>query len=106
MYIYIYKCKDKINQIQTNAVHTAKTTPPRLQGVQEGDAQVLLKARFDKAHGHPANAGAVLERNETWSRDTTKTNGRLIPHAVHVIIDRANPRQLEAPPNDGAFTNC
>ena len=61
--LYVYKCKDKINQIQTNAVHTAKTTPPRLQGVQEGNAQVLLEARFNEAHGHSANAGAVFERS-------------------------------------------
>ena len=30
--------------------------------MQEGDAEVLLQARFDEAHGHPANAGAVFER--------------------------------------------
>jgi hypothetical protein len=29
--------------------------------VQEGDAEVLLEARFDEAHGHPANAGIVFE---------------------------------------------
>ena len=82
--LYVYKCKDKINQI--HALPTAITTPPRLHGVQEGDAQVLLEARFNEAHGHPANAGAVLERIETRNRDPTKANGRLTARAAHVII--------------------
>ena len=33
--------------------------------MQEGDAEVLLQARFNEAHGHPANAGAVFERIQT-----------------------------------------
>jgi hypothetical protein len=46
----------------TDAIRVAEAKPPGLQGVQEGDAEVLLQARFDEAHGHPANAGAVFER--------------------------------------------
>ena len=33
--------------------------------MQEGDAEVLLQARPDEAHGHPANAGAVFKRIQT-----------------------------------------
>ena len=43
------------------AIRVAKTKPTGLQGVQEGDAEVLLQARPDEAHGRAANAGAVLE---------------------------------------------
>ena len=53
---------NKQTQLITDAVRVAKAKPPGLQGVQEGDAEVLLQARFDEAHGHPANAGAVFER--------------------------------------------
>jgi len=45
--------------------------------VQEGDAEVLLQARFNEADGDPANAGTVFERANhvkalTAQRLTTK----------------------------------
>jgi len=49
--------------------------------VQEGDAQVLLEARFNEAHGHSANAGAVFER----IRQKTETTRWLIPHDPTVV---------------------
>jgi hypothetical protein len=54
----------KHNPTTTNITHAVRVTeakPPGLQGVQEGDAEVLLQARLDKAHGRAANAGAVFE---------------------------------------------
>ena len=66
---------NKQTQLITDAVRVAKAKPPGLQGVQEGDAEVLLQARFNEAHGHPATAGAVFERiherqkiHEWWMR--------------------------------------
>jgi hypothetical protein len=59
----------------TNAVRVAEAKPPGLQGVQEGDAEVLLQARFDEAHGHPATAGAVFERIQ----ERQKTDGWMRP---------------------------
>ena len=45
-----------------DAVRVAEAEPTGLQSVQEGDAEVLFQTRFNEAHGHPANAGAVFER--------------------------------------------
>jgi hypothetical protein len=55
-----HNANHKINK--DNAVRVAKAEPTRLQGVQEGDAEVLLQARFNEADGYPANAGTVFER--------------------------------------------
>ena len=50
-----------ITHIQQNAVHVAEAEPPGIQGVQEGNAQVLFQSRANEAHGRAANAGAVFE---------------------------------------------
>jgi len=65
----------------TDAVRVAEAKPPGLQGVQEGDAEVLLQARFDEAHGHPANAGAVFERIQERQKiqEREKTDGWMRP---------------------------
>jgi hypothetical protein len=61
-YIFSRKSITHNQPIVFDAVRVAKAEPTRLQSVQEGDAEVLLQARFNEAHGHPANAGAVFER--------------------------------------------
>lgn len=65
----------------TDAVRVAEAKPPGLQGVQEGDAEVLLQARFDEAHGHPATAGAVFERIQERQKiqEREKTDGWMRP---------------------------
>ena len=48
--------------------------------MQEGDAQVLLEARFNEAHGHPANAGTVFERIAKRLKASTRGRMRRGPH--------------------------
>jgi len=74
--------------------------------VQEGDAEVLLQARFNEADGDPANAGTVFERANHVKAITTQ---RLTPqrrvspiHSNH-IIESENPFGLWGacpPPSD------
>jgi hypothetical protein len=63
MQLYFLSSMYNLKRQETRyALRVAKAEPTRLQGVQKGDAEVLFQARFNEAHGHPANAGAVFER--------------------------------------------
>lgn len=95
---------------QQYAIHTAETTAPGLQSVQEGDAQVLFKAPSDEAHGHPTNAGTVFERIKACKAangraQAAQANGRLRPTGASRVINHQT-NKIKAPLNDGAFINC
>jgi len=67
-YIFSRKSITHNQPIVFDAVRAEKAEPTRLQGVQEGDAQVLFQARFNEAHGRASNAGAVFERIQKTKR--------------------------------------
>jgi hypothetical protein len=82
-FFYIFS-RESITTNCFNAIRAAKAKPTRLQGVQEGHAQVLFQARFNEARGRASNARAVFERIATLQ----KTSRGMIPHFFHRIDNK------------------